>query len=97
VQDPFKIFQQKEYEQFITAISTFARFVFGCQQSHFDWTGLQTHLIFPKLFRKSYSPIRSTARGKKWAALCGAFCIEYQNGNVAHFSPRAVLQYNFLW
>jgi hypothetical protein len=23
------------------------------------------------------SPIRSTARGKMWAALCGTFCIEY--------------------
>jgi hypothetical protein len=23
-----------------------------------------------------HGPIRSTARGKEWAALCGAFCIE---------------------
>jgi hypothetical protein len=42
-------------------------------------------------------PIQSSARGKEWAAPCGAFCIENQDGNAAHFSPRAVLQYIFVW
>jgi hypothetical protein len=40
--------------------------------------------------------VRSTARGNKWAALYGAFCIENQDGNAAHFFPRAVLQYIFV-
>jgi hypothetical protein len=39
----------------------------------------------------------STARGKLWAALCGTFCIENQNGNAARFFPRAALQYSFVW
>jgi hypothetical protein len=41
--------------------------------------------------------IRSTARGKQWAALCGTFCMENYDGNAGHFFPRAVLQYMFVW
>jgi hypothetical protein len=44
----------------------------------------------------TYSPIPSTARGKFWAALCRIFCIENQDGNAAHFFPRAVFQYIFV-
>jgi hypothetical protein len=43
------------------------------------------------------SPIQSTARVKKWAALCGTFCTGNHDGNAAHIFPRAVLQYIFGW
>jgi hypothetical protein len=51
----------------------------------------------PRVHTLHYSPIRSTARGKEWAALCGTFCIENQDGHAAHFFLRAVLQSIFVW
>jgi hypothetical protein len=49
------------------------------------------------LRRSRNGPIRSTARGKMWAALSCTFCIGRLNVNAAHILPRAVLQYIFVW